>query len=138
MRKVLTIMLLRIVPAALAVACLAGPALAQGKRPPAASDMNMQRGEPKKFPVDMQWTLVSLSGKTPPHDRPTVMIDGQFRARGYGGCNTWSATAIPQNGQRMAVGPIARSARRASRISRGPSSSPSVQRWRGTSRRVSS
>lgn len=107
MPKALTIMLLRYVPAVLAAVCLAAPALAQGKKPPAASDMNMQRAEPKKFPIEMQWTLVSLSGKAPPRDRPTVMIDNQFRARGHGGCNAWSATALPQNGQRMAVGPIA-------------------------------
>ena len=55
----------------------------------------------------MQWTLVSLSNKQISGERPTIQIDSQFRARGFGGCNTFSATAIPQPGQRFAVGPIA-------------------------------
>ena len=62
---------------------------------------------PKKFPTDMQWSLVGFTNHTIPSDRPTLTIDGQFRARGFGGCNAFSATAIPQPGQRFAVGPIA-------------------------------
>jgi heat shock protein HslJ len=106
-------MLVRFLPVALAAACLAGPALAQGKNRPPAEDPSMrsQRAEPKKFPIDMQWTLVSLSGKTPPGDRPTLMVDGQFRVHGFGGCNAFSATSIPQPGQRFAVGPIAQTKR---------------------------
>ena len=37
----------------------------------------------------------SLNGKPLPDERPTIQIDSQFRARGFGGCNTFSATAYP-------------------------------------------
>lgn len=98
--------------AASAALCLTGPAaaqLSQGKNMPAQGDPSMkgQPQAPQKFPIDLQWTLVSISGKPVSGERPTIQIDTQFRARGFGGCNTFSATAIPQPGQRFAVGPIA-------------------------------
>ena len=108
-------MLARLLPLAqaslcVAAVCLATPVLAQGKArqaQPPQSNPNAPPTAPKKFPTDLQWTLVGFTNHTVPGDRPTLMIDGQFRARGFGGCNAFSATAIPQPGQRFAVGPIA-------------------------------
>ena len=65
------------------------------------------RAQPKQFPIGMQWTLVSVSGKPVTDNRPTVMVDEALRARGFAGCNTFSATAYPLPQQRIAVGPIA-------------------------------
>ena len=105
----------RLLTALVAVA-LAGSwscgAHAQTQRPSPAkpsgdSDVPSLTKQPKQFPVGMQWTLVSLNGKTVSDNRPTLMIDDALRARGFGGCNTFSATAYPLNQQRFAVGPIA-------------------------------
>lgn len=102
-------MLSRLLLAAVAAIVLAAPAFAQGRPKPSEVEpsVNTLPAQPKKFPTDMQWTLVSLSGRSITTERPTVMVDGQYRARGFGGCNAFSATAIPQAGQRFAVGPIA-------------------------------
>jgi heat shock protein HslJ len=40
-------------------------------------------------------------------DRPSFNLDKQYRARGFGGCNTFSTTAYPLREQRFAVGPFA-------------------------------
>ncbi|MCJ2036942.1 META domain-containing protein [Methylobacterium sp. J-068] len=62
----------------------------------------------KIFPLDATWTAVSLNGKAfGGGDRPSFMIDKQYRARGYGGCNTFAATAFPLKEQHIAVGPLA-------------------------------
>ena len=64
----------------------------------------------KKFPFDIQWIAVSLNNKPFPGeraDRPTLALDETLRVRGFGGCNTYSATAYPLQQQRFAVGPIA-------------------------------
>ena len=54
------------------------------------------------------WTAISLNGKPfSGRDRPTFMLDQQFRAKGFGGCNTYSATSYPLREQRIAVGPLA-------------------------------
>ena len=106
---------------AVAVAALAaGPALAQGtnnitgfgqggrtqeKKPQYVPGAKAQE---KTFPLGATWTAVSLNGK--PYngsDRPTFIIDSQYRARGYGGCNTFTATAFPLREQHLAVGPLA-------------------------------
>ena len=50
---------------------------------------------------------VSLNNKPFSGDRPSFTLDDQFRARGFGGCNTFSATAYPLREQRFAVGPLA-------------------------------
>ena len=81
--------------ALLASAGMAGTALSQVPK------------QPKQFPIGMQWTLVSLNGKAVGDNRPTMMIDEALRARGFAGCNTFSATAYPLAQQRIAVGPIA-------------------------------
>lgn len=62
----------------------------------------------KVFPLDATWTAVSLNGKAfGGNDRPSFMVDKQYRARGYGGCNTFAATAFPLREQHLAVGPLA-------------------------------
>ena len=62
----------------------------------------------KQFPLDSTWTAVSINGKSfGGADRPSFIIDKQYRARGYGGCNTFAATAFPLKEQHIAVGPLA-------------------------------
>ncbi|MDR7040005.1 MULTISPECIES: META domain-containing protein [Methylobacterium] len=62
----------------------------------------------KIFPLDSTWTAVSLNGKSfGGNDRPSFIVDKQYRARGYGGCNTFAATAFPLREQHIAVGPLA-------------------------------
>ena len=64
--------------------------------------------EEKRFPLGNAWIAVSLNGKTySGSERPTVILDDQFRLRGFGGCNTFSATAYPLREQGIAVGPLA-------------------------------
>lgn len=61
----------------------------------------------KVFPAKVSWVAVSLNGKPFAGERPTFILDEQFRLRGFGGCNTFSATAYPLREQRFAVGPFA-------------------------------
>ena len=66
------------------------------------------KAQEKMFPLGETWTAVSLNGKTfSGGDRPSFIIDTQYRARGYGGCNTFAATAFPLREQHLAVGPLA-------------------------------
>lgn len=66
------------------------------------------KAQEKIFPLDSTWTAVSLNGKAfNGNDRPSFIIDKQYRARGYGGCNTFAATAFPLRDQNLAVGPLA-------------------------------
>ena len=50
---------------------------------------------------------MSLNGKAFSGERPTFILDEQFRMRGFGGCNTFAATAYPLRQQKFAVGPFA-------------------------------
>lgn len=61
----------------------------------------------KIFPSDSTWMAVSLNGKPFGGERPSFLLDKQFRAKGFGGCNTFSATAYPLMEQHIAVGPFA-------------------------------
>jgi heat shock protein HslJ len=64
--------------------------------------------EEKRFPLGQSWIAVSLNGKPfAGAERPAFALDEQFRARGFGGCNSFSATAFPLREQGLAVGPIA-------------------------------
>ncbi len=64
--------------------------------------------EEKRFPLGQAWIAISLNGKAfGGTERPTFTLDEQFRLRGFGGCNTFSATAYPLREQGIAVGPIA-------------------------------
>jgi heat shock protein HslJ len=73
---------------------------------PAAAAVPTPRQE-KIFPLGATWTAVSLNGKPFSGDRPSFTLDQQYRARGFGGCNTYSATAYPLRQQHLAVGPFA-------------------------------
>ncbi|NIX78038.1 META domain-containing protein [Microvirga terricola] len=67
-----------------------------------------QPGEKDKiFPLGSSWVAVSLNGKPFGGDRPSFALDDQLRARGFGGCNNYSATAYPLREQGLAVGPFA-------------------------------
>jgi heat shock protein HslJ len=91
----------------------AGPVLAQSNKVPTPQEAMRQSQEAlplkaqKTFPNKVQWLAVSLNGKPFSGDRPAFLLDDQLRARGFGGCNTYSAGAYPIGGQRFAVGPIA-------------------------------
>lgn len=61
----------------------------------------------KIFPLGSGWVAVSLNGKSFGGERPTFTLDDQLRARGFGGCNNYSATAYPLREQGLAVGPFA-------------------------------
>jgi heat shock protein HslJ len=72
----------------------------QGERPPTK--------EEKRFPLGAQWIAVSLNGKRfTGSERPNLLLNDQFRATGFGGCNAFSATAFPLREQGIAVGPLA-------------------------------
>jgi heat shock protein HslJ len=67
-----------------------------------------QPGERDKiFPLGSSWVAVSLNGKPFGGERPSFKLDDQLRASGFGGCNTFSATAYPLREQGLAVGPFA-------------------------------
>lgn len=79
-----------------------------GEARPAQQDQQQQQKPDKQFPVGWSWTAVSLNGKPlAGGERPTLLIDDHFRARGFSGCNTYSATAYPLQKQGFAVGPVA-------------------------------
>jgi len=61
----------------------------------------------KIFPVGATWIATSLNGRPFSGDRPSFTVNQQFRATGFGGCNTYSATAIPLREQGLAIGPFA-------------------------------
>jgi heat shock protein HslJ len=64
--------------------------------------------EEKRFPLGQSWIAVSLNGKPfTGTERPAFTLDEQFRARGFAGCNNFSATAFPLREQGIAVGPLA-------------------------------
>ena len=62
----------------------------------------------KNFPLDQTFSLRDLNGK-PISSQLDVSfkLDGAFHASGYTGCNTWSATAYPQQSQHLLVGGFA-------------------------------
>ena len=66
-----------------------------------------QSRQEKTFPLGVSWVAVSLNGKPFSGDRPAFTINQQYRATGFGGCNTFAATAYPLREQRIAVGPLA-------------------------------
>ncbi len=61
----------------------------------------------KQFPVGSSWTAVALNGRQLSGDRPSMSLDDQLRAKGFAGCNNYSATAFPLRQQGFAVGPVA-------------------------------
>ncbi len=104
--------------AALALSAAAMTATANGQSAGGRAGQQQQQGQhenkpsilkkEKQFPVPSSWVVLSLNGK--PYsgvDRPAFSLDKQYRARGFGGCNTFSTTAYPLREQRFAVGPLA-------------------------------
>ena len=94
-------------PVAIAAAPL--PAAAQQKdqkQPPGKPQAPAIPQPDKTFPKNIVWTLYSLNGK-PVTGELTFLIDDNNRGSGASGCNTWSATMVPVQGQRIAMGPIA-------------------------------
>lgn len=96
-------------------ACLATSASAQitgrrsrGDQPSAGYTPVPGQKEEKRFPLGSSWIAVSLNGKPyGGNERPAFSLDDQFRVRGFGGCNSFSATAFPLRSQGIAVGPLA-------------------------------
>jgi heat shock protein HslJ len=94
-------------------AAIATPATPQG----GSFGWGEKKEEPKKappakpqdkiFPTKVSWMATSLNGKPFAGERPTFILDEQFRMQGFGSCNNFSATAYPLREQRLAVGPLA-------------------------------
>ncbi len=94
------------------LAVVALPAHAQKKNPDPVQSIRENEGAvmpkaQKTFPLGVQWLAVSLNGKSLGPDKPAFLLDQQFRARGFAGCNSFSATAYAVAGQRFAMGPVA-------------------------------
>jgi heat shock protein HslJ len=107
--------LFRLAALALSAAAMTATANGQSAGGRAGQQQQQQEKKPsildkreKQFPVPSSWIAVTLNGK--PYsgvDRPAFSLDKQYRARGFGGCNTFSTTAFPLREQRFAVGPLA-------------------------------
>jgi heat shock protein HslJ len=101
--------------ALVAVMIVTSPALAQvrrkrgeddGKSNPGYSDI--KKKEEKRFPLGAAWIATSIDGKVyAGSERPSFALDDQFRVRGFGGCNSFTASAFPLREQGIAVGPLA-------------------------------
>ncbi|KAA2238350.1 META domain-containing protein [Salinarimonas soli] len=74
--------------------------------PPSKDGVPQPRQE-KTFPVNVSWVAQSLNGRSFPGERPAITLDANLRIKGFGGCNTFSATAYPLREQGLAVGPLA-------------------------------
>ena len=62
----------------------------------------------KNFPLDETFSLRDLNGKPVSADLDvSFKLDSAFRASGFTGCNSWSATAYPQQNQHLLVGGFA-------------------------------
>lgn len=61
----------------------------------------------KNFPFDASWAAIQMNGKPITSYRATLKVDSNLRGTGFGGCNTFSASAYPLRQQGFAVGPIA-------------------------------
>ncbi|PZO02838.1 MAG: heat-shock protein [Hyphomicrobiales bacterium] len=67
----------------------------------------IQQQQEKNFPLGASWSAVSLNGKPIADRRATLQVDANLRGTGFGGCNTFSASAYPMRQQSFAVGPLA-------------------------------
>jgi heat shock protein HslJ len=82
-----------------------GPALGRPAEPPAGRAAGAQAGE--AVPAELL-----LDGREPQRqvlsgERPSLAVNQQLRATGFGGCNNFSATLYPLRQQGIAVGPFA-------------------------------
>lgn len=84
------------------------PSMMRGEEPGRSRQSVPQQRE-KQFPVGVSWAVIDLNGKAYPIDRnrPYFTLDSQYQLRGFGGCNTFSATAYPLRSQGFAVSPFA-------------------------------
>ncbi len=64
------------------------------------------------FPKNRTFAAISYKDQTFNGDRPTILISDSNRGIGFSACNNWSATIIPRQDQRMAIGPVAISKRK--------------------------
>ncbi len=72
------------------------------------TDVNVpQPMREKMFPLGVSYIAVTLNGRAFPGERPAILLDDNFRLRGFAGCNNYSAIAYPQQQQGIAVGPFA-------------------------------
>ena len=103
-----SVLALTIAPMLIASATIAE---AQRRGSNAAREQPQQQVPPaqqeKNFPMGASWSAVSLNGKPINNMRATFQLDGNLRGTGFGGCNTFSASAYPLRQQAFAVGPIA-------------------------------
>lgn len=89
-----------------------GDVLAQGRQRPSQIPQQGQQAPPprqqeKNFPLDASWTAIQMNGKPINQYRATLKVDSNLRGTGFGGCNTFSASAYPLRQQGFAVGPVA-------------------------------
>lgn len=61
----------------------------------------------KTFPFGAAWSASTMNGKSVSGMRATLLVDANLRGTGFGGCNTFSASAYPLRQQAFAVGPLA-------------------------------
>jgi heat shock protein HslJ len=100
----------RAVARALAGLVVAGAAYGKSAIPAPNQDDKPKPLPPlqKNFPLDQTFSLRDLNGKPVPADLDvSFKLDGAFHASGYSGCNSWSATAYPQQNQHILVGGFA-------------------------------
>lgn len=95
-----------------ALPLLTDPASAQRRPKPAEQPTLEQREGPavkqdKNFPLGASWTAIALNGRPITDRRITLQVDQNLRGTGFGGCNTFSASAYPLRQQGFAVGPLA-------------------------------
>lgn len=93
---------------------LPADALSQSRqRMPSREELGAPQSAPipqqqeKNFPLGASWSAVSLNGKPIADRRATLQVDASLRGTGFGGCNTFSASAYPLRAQGFAVGPLA-------------------------------
>ena len=93
---------------AIALAGLMVAGVAQAGVIPAPSHDDAPKPLPplqKNFPLDQTFSLRDLNGKPVAADLDvSFKLDGAYHASGYSGCNSWSATAYPQQNQHLLVG----------------------------------
>jgi heat shock protein HslJ len=101
------------VMASIVFAAVSNDAQAQQRRiadpnaPAKPAEQVVQPKQDKQFPTGAAWIATSINGKAVIGERPSLLIDDNFRARGFSGCNTFSATSYPLRGQGFAAGPVA-------------------------------
>lgn len=91
---------------------LPGDVLAQRRQRPSQVPQEGQQAPPprqqeKNFPLDAAWTAIQMNGKSINEHRATLKVDSNLRGTGFGGCNSFSASAYPLRQQGFAIGPIA-------------------------------